>query len=60
MNTMIPLRKSNTSPTARAARCYAEKLARYPVLPRERNGEGGLGAKLRSTLARLGLRRARA
>ena len=60
MNTVIPLRKSNTSATARAARRYAEKLARYPMLPRERNAADGLGAKLRATLARLGLRRARA
>ena len=60
MNTVIPLRKQTSSAFSRGARRYAEKLARYPVLPRERTPGDGLAAKLRSALKRLALRRARA
>jgi len=59
MNTVIPLRKPTSPHSARGARRYADRLARYPELPRERRPEATLAARIRAALARLRIGRAR-
>lgn len=59
MNTVIPLRKHTSPSSARGARNYADRLARYPELPRERRPEAKLTARIRAALERLRLRRTR-